>query len=133
MSRAAALNRSVLEVNMSLFTFGFRRSSETGNESQIASNRPVPTYLPEQVESGLGRKEHDLVTTAVEDLANPEPKPKKTKTRGKYATYSDEQRAAIGKYASENGPERQESDLLLNFQLSMKALYDISRHFTNRK
>ena len=86
----------------SLFSFGFRkRSSETGNEPQ-ATNKPLPTYLPEQVESGLGREEHDLVTTAVQDLANPESELKRKKTRGKYATYSDKQHAAIGKYASEN-------------------------------
>ena len=79
---------------MSLFSFGFRkRSSETQNESQVAPDRPLPPYLPEQMESGLGREEHDLVTTAVEDLANPQPK--KRKTRGKYATYSDKQRAEI--------------------------------------
>ena len=67
--------------DMSLFSFGFRKkSSETGNESQ-ATNMPLPTYLPVQVEPGLGR-EHDLVTTAVE--ANPEPEPKKRKTSTKY-------------------------------------------------
>lgn len=58
------------------------------------------------MESGLGREEHDLVTTAVQDLANPEPESKRKKTRGKYATYSDKQRAPIGKYSSENGPEK---------------------------
>ena len=58
------------------------------------------------MESGLGREEHDIVATAVQDLANPEPEPKRRKTRGKYATYSDKQREAIGKYASENGPEK---------------------------
>ena len=62
---------------MSLFSFGFRkRSSATGNEAQ-ATNKPLPTHLPEQVESGLGRQEHDLVTAAVQDLANPEPEQKK--------------------------------------------------------
>ena len=101
------------KANMLLFRFGFRkRSSETGNESR-ATNKPLPTYLPEQIESGLGRKERDIVSyarlivsTAVLDLANPEPEPKRRKTRGKYATYSDKQHAAIGKYASENVPEK---------------------------
>ena len=100
---------------MSLFSFGFRkRSSATGNESQ-ATNKPFPTHLPEQVESGLGREEHDLVTAAVQDLADPEPEPKKRKTRGKYATYSDKQRAAIGKYASENGPEKARKRFMAEF------------------
>ena len=90
---------------MSLFSFGFgKTSSEAGNESQ-ATNKPFPTYLPEQVESGLGREEHDLVATAVQDLANPEPESKRRKTKGN-AKYSDKQHTAIGKYASENGPER---------------------------
>ena len=100
---------------MSLFSFGFRKtSSETGNEPQ-ATNKPLPTYLPEQVESGLGREEHDLVATAVQDLANPEPEPKRRKTRGKYAKYSDKQRAAIAKYASENGPEKARKQFIAQF------------------
>lgn len=90
---------------MSLFRFGFTKTnSESGNTR--VTNEPPLTYLPEQVESGLGREEHDFVTTAVQDLANPEPAPKRRKTKGKYAKYSDKQRAAIGKYASENGPEK---------------------------
>ena len=88
---------------MSLFSFGFRKRSSS--ESQ-ATNKPLLTYLPEHVESGLGIKEQSLVTTAVQELADPEPQPKRRKTRGKYATYSDKQRAAIGKYASENGPKK---------------------------
>ena len=101
---------------MSLFNFGFRRiSSDTGNGSQATGNLPLPAYLPEQVESGLGREEHDLVTTAVQDLANPEPDPKRRKTRGKYARYSDKQRASIGKYASENGAEKARKRFLAEF------------------
>ena len=100
---------------MSLFSFGFRKiSSETGNESQ-ATNKSLPTYLPKQVESGLEREEHDIVATAVRDLANPEPEAERRKTRGKYATYSDKQRAAIGKYASENGPEKARKRFIAEF------------------
>ena len=108
---------------MSLFSFGFHKiSSETGNESQ-ATKKPVPTYLPEHVESGLGREEHNIVTTVVQDLANPDPEPKMKKTRGKYAKYSHKQHVAIGKYASENGPaKKRESDLLLSSLISMIVL-----------
>ena len=87
-----------------IFTFGFRKtSSETENAFQ-ATKKPLPTHLPKQVESGLGKEEHELVTTVVQDLADPEPK--RRKTRGEYAKYSDEQHAAIGKYAYKNGPEK---------------------------
>lgn len=45
------------------------------------------------MESGR-REEQDLVPTAVQDQANPEPEPKKRKARGKYyAAHSDEQHA----------------------------------------
>ena len=98
---------------MALFRFGFRkRSSEAGNQSE-ATNDPLPSHLPEQVESGLRREEHDLVTAAVHDSADPNPK--KRKTRGKYATYSDQQRAAIGNYASENGPKKARKRFIAEF------------------
>ena len=94
------------KVYMFLSSFGFRkRSSETGNESQ-ATNKPLLTYLSEHMESELGIEEHSLVTTAVQELADPDPQPKRRKTSGKYATYSDKQHAAIGKYASKNGPKK---------------------------
>ena len=81
---------------MSLFSFGFRKgSSVTGNESQ-AANKSLSTYLAKQVESGLGREEHDVLRV-LEDLANPEPGPDRRKTRGKCGTYSDNQCAVIGK------------------------------------
>ena len=65
------------------------------------------------MESGLGREEHDIVTAAVHDSADPNPK--KRKTRGKYTTYSDQQRVAIGKYASENGPEKARKRFMAEF------------------
>ena len=55
--------------------------------------KSLPRYIPEETELGLGREEHDTVTTAVVDLANPEPDAKRRKTRGKYGKYSDQQRA----------------------------------------
>ena len=56
-----------------------------------------------------------LVTAAVQDLADPEPEPKRRKTRGKYATYSDKKRAAIGKYASEKGPGKERKRFMAEF------------------
>ena len=54
---------------MSLFNFTFRKIiSDTRNGCQ-ASDKLFPDYLPKQVESGLGREEHNLVTTAVQNLA----------------------------------------------------------------
>ena len=49
------------------------------------------------------------------DLANPEPDAKRRKTRGKYAKYSDQQRAKIGKYVSEHGNERARRHFLAEF------------------
>lgn len=72
----------------------------------------TPSFLPQQTESGLGSDEYTNVTTAVSDLANPEPAAKKRRTRGKYAKYSDEQRAKIGRFASENAIERARSHFL---------------------
>ena len=43
------------------------------------TDKTLPSYIPEQVESGLGREEHDTVITAVVDLANPEPIAKRRK------------------------------------------------------
>ena len=68
------------------------------------------------MESGLGREEHDTVTTAVVDLATPEPIAKRRKVRGKCAKYSDQQCARIGKYTSEHGNERARKHFLADFQ-----------------
>ncbi len=87
----AALRARSCVRSMSLFSFGF---------TTAVADKRLPSYIPEQRESGLGREEHDSVTAAVEDLANPAAKEIKC---GKYAKYSDEQRAQIGKYACEHG------------------------------
>lgn len=63
----------------------------------------VQSYLPSVSDCGIGIEEHLSVTNSVSELADPEPSRKKEKTRGKYAEYSDEDRAMIGKYASQNG------------------------------
>ena len=97
-----------------------REALKIGNESQTI-NKPLLTYLPEEVESGLGREELDLVTIAVPDLANPEPEPKRKKTRGKYATYSDKQHAAIGKFASESCPEKARKRFMAEFPNLIKS------------
>ena len=46
------------------------------------------------------------MTSFVSELADPASVGKKRKTKGHYAHYSNEDRAKIGKYASENGNER---------------------------
>ncbi len=66
---------------MSLFSFGF---------TTAVADKHLPSYIPEQRISGLGREEHDSVNHS-QDLANPA------------AKYSDKQRAQIGKYACEHG------------------------------
>ncbi len=97
---------------MSLFAYGLSRSH--GLEAASSTSRPTPIYLPGQKESGLGREEHDAVTAADTDHADPHAK--KTKNpRGKYTKYSDQQRATIGKYASQNGIEKARKHFLVQF------------------
>ena len=94
---------------MSLFQFHFTRASssrdtENGTQEQLDS----PTYLPNTSEYGLGVEEHSIVTTSVSELADPEPSRRKRKNGGKYTEYSDKNRAKIGRYACENGNEREQ-------------------------
>ena len=52
---------------------------------------------------------------AVSDLADPQPTKKTRNLRGSYTKYSSKQRAAIGKYALENGNERARSHFSTQF------------------
>lgn len=90
---------------MSLLQFGFERISST---TQVEQSLPeVPSHFPELHETDLGVEEHTNVLLAVSDLADPcSSSSIKRKNRGKYAIYTDEDRAKIGKYASEHGNER---------------------------
>ena len=58
----------------------------------------VPGHMPSQLESGVSHEEYTN--------ADPNPAAKKRGSRGKYITYTKEDRAVIGKYASVNGNER---------------------------
>ncbi len=100
---------------MSLFSFGF---------TTAVADKRLPSYIPKQRESGLGREEHDSVTAAIEDLANPAAKKIK---RGKYAKYSDEQRAQIGKYACEHGNTNAQRKFLSGFPNLNESTVDLSR------
>ena len=77
-------------------------------ENSIQEPLDIPTYLPNTSECGLGIEEHSIVTTSVSELADPEPSRRKRRTRGKYTEYSDENRSKIGRYACENGNEREQ-------------------------
>ena len=62
---------------MSLFSFAFTRANNgTGKELQTSTEKPLPSYIPEQMESGLGWEQHETVASVVVDLANPEPEAK---------------------------------------------------------
>ena len=65
----------------------------------------VPDYMPGQMESGMNMEEYGNVSAVASDLADPETSGKR-KSRGKYTVYTKEDRATIGKYASESGNER---------------------------
>ena len=65
-----------------------------------------PPHFPEQTESGLGKEEYRAVGNAVVDLTDPNrPEEPVRRKRGMYATYTEQDRAKIGKYAAENGNE----------------------------
>ena len=100
---------------MSLFQFGFTRSSSRGTENDTQEPSDIPNYLPNASECGLGVEEHSIVTTSVSEFADPEPSRKKRKIRGKYTEYTDEDRAKIGRYASENGNEKARKHFLKTF------------------
>ena len=100
---------------MSLFRFGFTASSSASATEDTPTRPTLPNYLPQASECGLGVEEHSTVTAFVSQLANPEPEAKKRKTKGNYTHYSDEDRAKIGKYATENGNERARKRFLTKF------------------
>ena len=87
-------------------------------------------YLPEQVESGLGREEQDFVTTAVEDLANPEPNRRLEVNMQRILTSNVQKSESM---QVKMVLKKRESDFLLNLPISTKVLCDISRPFNNRK
>jgi len=55
------------------------------------------------------------ILTALSDLADPLITTNKRRKRGKYIQYTDEIRARIGKYASENGNERARKHFSVKF------------------
>ena len=58
---------------MALFRHGFTRGTQSQNVDKISS------YLPDQIESGLGEVEYSSVVAAVANDADPEPATKKRK------------------------------------------------------
>ena len=92
---------------MSLFQFGFSSSSSSSSVPHVET----PDYFPQEEESGLGRDEYEVVAAGVSDLAEPARK----KPRGEYTKYTEEDRAKIGRYASESGNERARKHFLSKF------------------
>ena len=104
---------STCSLTMSLFQFGFKRSSN--HSSPPSSSGNVSYFIPALEDSGLGRVEYDNVSASVSELADPTPAAKKGKTRGRYTHYSAEDRASNGKYALENGNEKARRHFLVKF------------------
>ena len=103
-------------ITMSLFQFGFKRSSNhSPPPSSSGAQESVSYFIPALEDSGLGRVEYDNVSASVPQLANPTPAAKKGKTRGRYTHYSAEDRASIGRYALENGNEKARQYFLVKF------------------
>ena len=90
---------------MSLFQFGFARKRSASPDREPEDDR-FPPHFPKQRESGLGKEEYRAVGNAVVDLSDPNrPKEPVRRKRGKYATYTEQDRAKIGKYTAEIGNE----------------------------
>lgn len=82
---------------MALFRYFQRRDSQ--------APETLPDHMPQQTESGMNVEEFGNVSAAVSDLTDPSTS-KKRAARGKYTIYTDEDRATIGKYASQHGNDR---------------------------
>ena len=98
---------------MTLFQFGFTCS--TTASSSVNHEESEPSYLPQQNESGLNIEEYRNVSTVVSTLSNPHTTTGKSKRRGKYTVYTDEDRARIGRYASLNGNEQAKKKVLSDY------------------
>lgn len=97
---------------MSLFQYGFAPVPVEAPETVPVT---VANHMPQLSDVGLSIEEHANVSAAVSDLADPAILSNKRKPRGKYTAYSDEARAKIGKYASQNGNERARQKFLTEF------------------
>ena len=100
---------------MSLFQYGLKCVSSTSQSYDVPQS--VPNHLPQHHESGLSIEEHANTTISVADLSDPQITTNKRKKRGKYAvyTYTEKDRARIGKYASDNGNERARKRFISDF------------------
>ena len=101
---------------MSLFQHGFRRVWASTSGEQPPSAVPPPSHIPTAEESGLGRAEYEsVIGSDLAELSDPSPAAKRRKERGKYTTYTAEDRAKIGKYALEHGNEKARRRFLAQF------------------
>lgn len=95
---------------MSLFQFGFSLRREEPSPEDSVEVEVLESHIPRQEDTNLGEVEHRETAVAVVNLSRPaeilqrnqHPKRK----RGKYFQYSGENRAKIGKLASENGNKK---------------------------
>ncbi len=94
---------------MSLFQFGFTRATTASSTNR----QEVLSYIPQQDESGLNIEEYGNVSSVLTGLSNPAAV--KSKSRGKYTVYTDEDRARIGRYASLNDNERARKKFLSSY------------------
>ena len=95
---------------MSLFQFGFSLRREEPSPEDLVEVEILKSHILRQEDTNLGVVEHRETTAAVVNLSraakisqrNQHPKRKS----GKYFQYSGEDRAKIGKFASENGNKK---------------------------
>lgn len=107
----------------------------TNSLAQEQSERQiVPSHIPEQEDSGLGRAEYLEVLSHMADISNPESvaggESLSRKKRGKYEHYSNEQRIKIGKYVLENGNKRARQQFLSECpQLKENSIWNLKKAY----
>ena len=103
---------------MSLYQFGFKRSSDKNSGS--SNDTEVPHCMPSLEEAktlGLGELENKKILSETSDAVIDTTYKKQRVARGKYTKYSNEDRAKIGKYVLENGNERARKHFLIKYPL----------------
>ena len=83
---------------MSLLNYFSYSNTKNKHSSSSLSSVPLPTSVP-----SLLSRELEVTNAFVEKAITATTAPS-TASRGKYNRYTPEERAAIGKYAAENGP-----------------------------
>ena len=95
---------------MSLFQFGFSLRRERPSPEDSVEVEILESHIPRQKDTNLGVVEHRETAAAVVNTSRPaeilQRNQHRKRKRGEYFQYREEDRAKIGKFASENGNKK---------------------------